>query len=214
VLYDIPDSVAFDRADLPVAMSLTFDLGQYRWIPTVQGQQCSEVRSKKLEQPVAARAWSWATDPASGVADKYQIDLNVTGWSSEKSARAQVALVRRNAGACRFAERVSTVVADSGDWTALGHEVDGIPRVYAVSAVPGGLVVAVTVTSRVTTDVTLKTANTLVRAAARELERSGLTQELVALQAKGLRVTAPGAAQPTSPAADRGAVTPPATANG
>jgi hypothetical protein len=214
VLYEIPDSVAFDRADLPMPMSLSLDVGQYRGMPTVQGQVCSESRFKKLEQPVAGRGWSWAADPT-GRSDDYQIDLNVTGWRSERSAEQQLALVRRDAGACRFAERVSTVVSGSGAWTGLGSQVDGVPRVYAVSVAAGGLVVAVTVTSAGTTDATLKTANQLVMTAVRNLERSGLTKELaLRLQASGRGAPLPDAPAATArPGTDPNAIDTPTTSD-
>lgn len=200
-LYRIPDSVAFDEADLPAPMELILDLGDYRWIPTVQGQQCNEARVRKLEQAVAGRSWAWVSDPASGRREQLEVRLSVTGWASTKSAELQLALIRRDAGACRFAERVSTVASTEGRWLASGSRADGVPRAYAAAVVPGGLVVGVTVIGTPAGAVDgVKTADSLVQVATRNIERSGLPKDvLLRLEASGQQLDGPASAATSPP---------------
>jgi hypothetical protein len=197
--YPIPDSVAFDQADLPVPMEQILDLGDYRWIPTVQGQECNEMLLQKLEQPIAGRSWTWLSDPAAGRKEQLEVQLSVTGWASERSAELQLGLVRRDAGACRFAERVSTKAATVGTWLAVGARSDGVPRAYAAAVLPGGLVVAVTVTGTLGADDGLKTVDELLRVATRNVERSGLPKELIQLmQASGRQLGGPATSEANS----------------
>lgn len=196
VLYEIPDSVAFGKEDLPASMSETLDLGHYRWIPTVQGQQCSDTRFERLEQPVAGRAWTWVDD--AGRPGELLVDLNVTGWASDKSALAQLTLVRRDTGACRFAERISPMAAGNGSWVATGLRSDGTPRAFAATVVAGGLIVGVTVTDSASSQEAVKYATTLVQAAVRNLEKSGLTKQLLDRRAAGVQLSDPGAAPPAA----------------
>ena len=193
VAYEIPDEAAFARTDLSIP--LVQDLGQYRWIPVVQGQQCNDSRFRKLEQPIAGRSWIWAGVPAGGSAE-LQVDLNVTGWAGEKAADLQLGLVRRDLGACRFAERISPVSTTSGDWTAVGFGPDGKAQVHAVSVVSGGLIVGLTVTTAQGTELALTYAEKLVQTAARNLERSGLVKQLLAEQVAGRRLVSPGPTRP------------------
>jgi hypothetical protein len=212
VLYKIPDSVAFTATDftsanLLVPMSAVLNLGQYRWIPTVYGQECNETRLTKLEQPVAGRAWSWLGDAESGRRDALQVELSVTGWASDKSAELQLALVRRDTGACRFAHRVQPESSGERSWLAAATREDGVSQVYAATVVPGGLVVGLTITGSESPDEAVKSASTLIQVAVRNLERSGLTKELMQLQASGRQAGSSGAPAPESGTGD-GAVDP------
>ena len=112
VLYEIPDEVAFARDDFSVPMERVYDGGQYRRIPTVQGQACNEKRFDSLTQPVAGRAWSWAEEDSNRL-EQVTVDLNVTGWVGDKTAELQLAAVRRDLGACRFDEALREM-DDSG----------------------------------------------------------------------------------------------------
>jgi hypothetical protein len=190
VLYEIPDGLAFARADFSIPMESSYDSGQYRRIPTVQGQACNEKRFDSLTQPVAGRAWTWAEENSNRL-EQVTVDLNVTGWVGERTAELQLSAVRRDRGACRFDEALTEVSRSASGWVGATTRIDGIARAHAVRQVPGGVLVAVTVTDPAGEAAAVKTATMLAETAARRAESSGLTKVILRLLADG---TPPGTA--------------------
>ena len=189
-------------------MESVYDTGQYRRIPTVQGQACNEKRFDTLTQPIAGRAWTWAEENSNKL-EQVSVDLNVTGWVGERTAGLQLTAVRRDRGACRFDEALTEVTRSASGWVGVTTRVDGIARAHAVRLVPGGVLVAVTVTSPAGEDEAVKTATQLADTAARRADSSGLTKLILRLSAAG---TPPGAS--TDPARAEPANTDPAPPTG
>lgn len=100
VAYRIPDAVSIPADQLPSAVTQQGDIGQYRWISQVDGQDCDD-GSHPLS--IAGRNWSWF-NPAASRKD-VAVDLSVTGYTTG-TGRARFAELAANTGACRFTDPV------------------------------------------------------------------------------------------------------------
>jgi hypothetical protein len=176
VLFDIPDSVAIPRKELPVPMVNLLDLGQYRAVPTLPGQACSAARFERMPQPVAGRSWSWAEENSNRL-DQRAVNLNVTGWRDGGAAR-ELANVAKNAGACRFDPAVTQTGLTDERWTGWRDGAAGTATAYAAQRV-GDVIVGIEVTSPEGAEDALATAERLAASTAKRVADAGIDTVIV-----------------------------------
>ncbi len=137
----IPDDIAFRPGDFKPPLQLTLDLGNYRQVPTVNGQGCTAKPG-----PSAGRVWQWAEENSNRL-DQVTVSLTLTGWADGRGTQA-IRDVTDDTGACRWSpgtkETSSRDLPGDGKWAAT-RTMSGLHQAFAVVEL-GDVLVAVSVT--------------------------------------------------------------------
>ncbi len=174
VAYRIPGAMAFSTSDFSRTMTLLYNGGNYRLLPTMMGQACGSTRSSD-RFPVAARNWSWAEEDSDRL-DQISVDFVVTGWATGTGPAHWRDLVN-DRGTCRFpfsvTERSSQGMPGDDAWVASTLS-NGLNNGFAAIRL-GDLIVAVQVIDPAGLDAAVTEARRLALTAARNAQKTGLT---------------------------------------
>ncbi|HEX5533038.1 MAG TPA: hypothetical protein VFX33_04785 [Actinomycetales bacterium] len=135
-----PDDLGFRSSDLRPPLQLTLDLGNYRKVSTVSGQECVAEPG-----PSAGRVWQWAEENSNRL-DQVSVALTLTGWANGRGTQA-IADVADDTGVCRWSpgtkETKSGDLPGDGKWAAT-RTMNGLHQGFAVVEL-GDVLVAVSV---------------------------------------------------------------------
>jgi len=136
------DDIRLRSSDFDRRLQLTLDLGNYRKVAPVGGQECSSGDSGAS----AGRVWQWAEEN-SNRQDQVSVTLTLTGWANGRGTQA-IADVADDTGVCRWSpgtkEAPSLDLPGDGKWAAT-RTMNGLHQGFAVVEL-GDVLVAVSVT--------------------------------------------------------------------
>jgi hypothetical protein len=137
-----PDDIGFRPGDFDRSLQLLLDLGNYRKVAPVGGQECSSADPGAS----AGRVWKWAEENSNRL-DQVSVDLTLTGWANGRGTQA-IRDVADDTGVCRWSPRTKEVpsrdLPGDGKWAAT-RTMDGLHQGFAAVEL-GDVLVAVSVT--------------------------------------------------------------------
>jgi hypothetical protein len=137
-----PDDIGFRPGDFDRSLQLLLDLGNYRKVAPVGGQECSSADPGAS----AGRVWKWAEENSNRL-DQVSVDLTLTGWANGRGTQA-IRDVADDTGVCRWSPRTKEVpsrdLPGDGKWAAT-RTMNGLHQGFAAVEL-GDVLVAVSVT--------------------------------------------------------------------